>query len=438
MRLIALLLCALFTTGTAAQSPFPLRIADGGRHFVDARGRPFFYQADTAWFLFLKLSLTEVAAYFAHRKRQGFNVIQVMLTGVPAERNLYGEPAFLGDTDLTRPNERYFARVDSIVALAAEHELLLAMTPLWSSCCRDGYAGELADGSAAAMNVHGPAATRAFGTWLAERYAAVPNVVWILGGDNDPYNALPEIEALAAGLRAVDTPHLLTYHAASTHSSTDVFPVADWLDFSMVYTYFRGFDRAWNRVQPDVYEVAHAAYHKPGALPFILGESTYEGEHGALGSALQARKQAYWVAFGGGAGHAYGSPNWHLRDDWRAVLDYPGAQSLQHLPPLLERHDWTTLRPDRCGALSGYDRTGYAANDYAVSLYDARTVLHYLPSARRVQLDLRSLRAGRWTLSWYDPRTGRSTPVGRYRRNRLPALAPPGEGDWVLVAKRDG
>jgi hypothetical protein len=49
---------------------------------------------------------------------------------------------------------------------------------------------------------------------------------------------------------------------------------------------------AWNKNQPDVYEVSHAEFAKVPVRPFVLGESTYEGEHGALGSALQARKQA--------------------------------------------------------------------------------------------------------------------------------------------------
>ena len=80
----------------------------------------------------------------------------------------------------------------------------------------------------------------------------------------------------------------------------------------MVYTYFRGFNKAWNCVQQDVYEVCYAEYKKAAGMPFILGESTYEGEHGDWGNDLQVRKQAWWAVLSGAAGHAYGSPRWKM------------------------------------------------------------------------------------------------------------------------------
>jgi hypothetical protein len=57
--------------------------------------------------------------------------------------------------------------------------------------------------------------------------------------------------------------------------------------------------------QPDVYEVSHAEYAKAPVRPFFLGESTYEGEHGAWGGELQAHKQAYWCKLGGGNGRSF-------------------------------------------------------------------------------------------------------------------------------------
>lgn len=66
----------------AAENPdFPLRVSTNHRHLVDQKDRPFFYHADTAWMLFLKLTAPEAAEYLAARKAQGFSVIQVQLTG---------------------------------------------------------------------------------------------------------------------------------------------------------------------------------------------------------------------------------------------------------------------------------------------------------------------------------------------------------------------
>ena len=47
------------------------------------------------------------------------------------------------------------------------------------------------------------------------------NVLWILGGDNDPNNARAEIRALGLGLKDAAPQQLITYHAASAGSITD-------------------------------------------------------------------------------------------------------------------------------------------------------------------------------------------------------------------------
>jgi hypothetical protein len=158
--------------------------------------------------------------------------------------------------------------------------------------------------------VNGVEKTRDFGRWLGRRYARFDHLMWTPGGDNDPGSAREHYRALASALKGAAPQQLITFHAASSHSSTDVWPGEDWLDVSMIYTYFRGLNKAWNRNQPDGYEVGWEEYHRRPARPFSLGESTYEGEHDAWGSPLQTRKQAYWSVFSGGMGPAYGSPNW--------------------------------------------------------------------------------------------------------------------------------
>ena len=115
----------------------------------------------------------------------------------------------------------------------------------------------------------------------------------------------------------------------------------------MIYTYFRGFNKAWNKDQPDVYEAGWREYAKAPPKPFFLGESTYEGEHGAWGSELQVRKQAYWAVLSGAAGHAYGSLNWNMLENWRTHLDLPGAGSLKHLREFFESIDWWRLVPEK-------------------------------------------------------------------------------------------
>jgi hypothetical protein len=208
-----------------------------------------------------------------------------------------------------------------------------------------------------------------------------------------------------------------------------------WLDVSMVYTYFRGFNKAWNKNQPDVYEVSHAEFAKVPVRPFFLGESTYEGEHSAWGSALQARKNAYWCVLGGGCGHAYGSPNWNFPSNWREVMNLPGAASLKHFRSLLESRPWWTLRPDTLNMVAVEGRGPFATNDYAVTARatDGSFVLSYLPTKRALTMDLGQLTGKRLIAWWFNPRTGEAECIGEFTDKKRHAFEPPAAGDWVLV-----
>jgi len=422
----------------AAASPvFPLKVGADHRHLTDQQDKPFLYQADTAWMIFFKLTEKEAADYFAARKAQGFNVIQVQLTGFLDSTTAEGDRPFAPpDFDSSPPQESYFAHVDRVVAEAGKQGLVLAMAPAWSGCCDEGWAGKTKAGTPAPLNTNGPVKSRALGKWMGNRYGKFPHVMWIMGGDNDPGNAPGEIRQMALGIKEAAPRQLITYHAASSHSSTQVWPPDEsWLDLSMVYTYFRGFNKAWNKNQPDVYEVSHREYTQTPVRPFFLGESTYEGEHGDWGSALQARKQAYWCLLSGGCGHAYGSPDWNFPADWHQVLELPGANSLKHLRTLFESRPWWKLVPDPGNLLAVEGRGPFATNDYAVTAKaaDGTFALSYLPTKRRITMDLAQLSGECVAATWFNPRTGESTRIGEFTDRQRHSFEPSGEGDWVLI-----
>jgi hypothetical protein len=420
-----------------------LRVAENHRYLVDDRGRAFFYNADTPWMLFLKLTEAEAGEYMARRKEQGFTALQVMLTGFLGMTNLAGELPFAGqppEQDFAHPNEKFFAQVDRVIREAQRQGMLLAIAPAWSGCCGEGWAGKEKDGSPKPLNRNGAEKSRELGRWLGQRYGKFTNVLWILGGDNDPDNARAEIRALGLGLKATASQQLITYHAASSHSSTDVWPTDEpWLDTVMVYTYFRGFNKAWNKNQPDVYEVSRAEFAKTPVRPFFLGESTYEGEHGDWGSAVQARKQAYWCMLSGGFGHAYGSPNWNFPRNWRDLLELPGALSMKHLRTLLEARPWWKLVPDVQNRVAMAGHGPLATNDCAVAALadDGSFALAYLPTKRTLTIDLAKISGKKVTVSWFNPRTGESTAIGEFETRGRRDFSPPGPEapghDWVLV-----
>ena len=423
----------------AAGAAFPLKLSENRRYLIDQRGTPFLYQADTPWMIFLKLTDAEAKEYISRRKEQGFTALQIMLTGFLGMTNRAGELPFAGtppEQDFAQPNEKFFAHVDHVVAEAQRQGMLLVIAPAWSGCCGEGWAGKSDDGTPKPLNVNGVEKSRALGRWLGKRYGKFNNVMWILGGDNDPGNARAEIRALGLGLKDTAPQQLITYHAASTHSSTDVWPADErWLDVSMVYTYFRGFNKAWNPNQPDVYEVSYAEYAKIPVRPFFLGESTYEGEHGDWGSALQARKQAYWCVLSGGCGSAYGSPDWHFPANWREVLELPGANSLKYLRSLLGSRPWWKLVPDINNVVAVEGRGTFATNNYAVTALadDGSFALSYLPTRRSLTIYLAKLFGKKVSASWFNPRTGEVTAIGEFTDKKCHAFEPPENGDWVLV-----
>ena len=441
MRRSFVILAVLVASNCAftAEPEFPLRVSENRRYLVGRNGVAFLYHADTPWMIFMKLTEAEAKEYIARRKDQGFTVLQAQLTGFLGMTNLAGELPFEGkppEQDFAQPNERFFAHVDRVAAEAGRQGILLAIAPAWSGCCGEGWAGKEDDGRPKPLNKNAVEKSRELGRWLGKRYGKFDHVVWILGGDNDPDNARAEIRALGLGLKDTAPRQLVTYHAASSHSSTDVWPADEgWLDVSMVYTYFRGFDKAWNKNQPDVYEVSHAEFAKVPVRPFFLGESTYEGEHSAWGSALQARKNAYWCVLGGGCGHAYGSPNWNFPSNWREVINLPGAASLKHFRSLLESRPWWTLRPDTLNIVAVEGRGPFATNDYAVTARatDGSFVLSYLPTKRALTMDLGQLTGERLIAWWFNPRTGEAECVGEFTDKKRHAFEPPAAGDWVLV-----
>ena len=95
---------------------FPLAASANGRYLVDARGEPFFYVADTPWFLFMRLTKAEAESYLDHRARQGFSAVQVMLLAEgarPEDRTREGELPLLTPDDLAAPNEKSISLMSS-------------------------------------------------------------------------------------------------------------------------------------------------------------------------------------------------------------------------------------------------------------------------------------------------------------------------------------
>lgn len=137
----AFLIVSLAGFWAAAQpkTVFPLKTSPNKRHLVDQKGQPFLYVSDSGWKLFAGLTEAETKEYLQKRQAQGFNTIHVMLTALPGDKNRQGHEPF-ENLDFAKPNEAWFKHVDRAVAIADSMNMLLAIAPLWYSCCNDGWA----------------------------------------------------------------------------------------------------------------------------------------------------------------------------------------------------------------------------------------------------------------------------------------------------------
>lgn len=419
---------------------FPLRVSGDHRHLEDSRGRPFLYTADTPWHLFARLTREETERYLADRAGRGFTAIQVQLVPEGADAtttNRYGETPFLRPYDLATPNEKYLAHVGWVLRRAQAHGLLVTMNPAWLGCCDGGWRDIL--------KTNGLAKCRAYGEFLGTRFAGHPNLLWLEGGDRDPGVWAGFVRAIAGGIRSKAPGQLHTAHASSTHSARDVYANEPWLDLNTTYTYSTDHVGAWTR-QFHVYQRAKLDWLREPAMPFVLVESTYEGEHAA--SPQKVRRQAWWSVLSGSGGQAMGNGKiWPLRDGWEQELASPASRQMGLLSRFLQARRWWELTPDFDHRVltDGFgvfnDTTDPGGDDYATAAFGANRglLLAYLPSPRKVTVDLAKFRAP-VRVRWLDPTNGRLTDApGSPEANLGPdEFTPParnaaGDGDWVLV-----
>jgi hypothetical protein len=444
MKKAALLLLALFmvSISTEAQYRFPLDISRNKRYFIDANGKPFLYHADTGWLLFTQLTTAEALEYLSFRKNQGFNTIQVQLVMSPEQVNRYEHKPFLGNNDFARPDEAYYDHVAGIIAKADSMGLLIVMSQPWLGCCQEGFGGR----SDKPFQANGPEKSRKYGQYLGKKFAKFNNLFWIMGGDNDPKSDRLSLFAFFDGLRETAPKHqLMTYHASPPHSSTDLFQYANWLGFSFIYTYWREKPNQWvtAELQPHVYEAAISEWSKSDTMPFVLGESQYEGPgkiDNDMGEPQVIRRQAYWTMLSGGAGEAYGSDLWNFPSNWREIMKYQGAYQMGYFLKFFESIPWWTLVPDikHQAVVSGFGE--WSKSDWVSTAVseDRKLMVSYIPQLRSVTVDFGYLSGTSFSGKFYDPRSGKL--VKEFINNNKTVqriISPPGEDMLLMISSSD-
>ena len=418
------------TPTTPGREPIPgtLTTSRNRRYFVNAENAPLLLQGDAAWSLIAVLDKAEASVYLKNRCQKGFNAVLVNLIEHKfcknPPRNAEDEAPFTTPGDFTTPNERYFAHVDWILHEASKNGIYVLLAPIYL-----GYAGT-DEGWIEELMALSLGKCLEYGRYLGRRYRDFNNVIWVIGGDRNPESALERVDLIALGIKEYDPKHLFTAHCAPENSSFNQYSDGGWLGFNTVYTY--------QLIHSRLYQ----AYRRNPAEPFILIESSYEGEHNS--SEVQIRRQAYWTVLCGGFGHVFGNnPVWHFdgpglypaKETWQQAMDLSGSVSMKYWSELFRSRKWYELAPDQnhevvTAGLGEFNGLDYLA---AARTSDGSTIIAYMPTSRTMTVDMGKMAGSRIKAWWFNPRTGESTSAGEFSSTGTRDFTPSTEGDWVLV-----
>lgn len=437
-------------TADVNSNKWDLEISSDGHMLQHKNNSGFFWMGDTAWEIFARLSRDEIDRYFADRSEKKFTVIQAIIManqgGGISTPNPHGDIPFI-DKDPTKPavtngsnpqnsNEYdFWDHVDYVIEKAAEKGMYIALLPANTT---------YVVGNGDILN---PINARQYGQWIGNRYKDKPNLIWVLGGDingNEGNDGVAVWDALAEGIKSVDSNHLMTYHPKGGYSSSEWFHNRTWLDFNMIQTGHCGKDRS-------IYNHVISDYYKTPVKPTLDGEPRYEDIPRCFGSpsdrvdAFETREAAYWQLFAGAFGHTYGhnsvwqmykaeySPVINPSKTWEAALNDPGAMQMKYVSELMQSRPILGRVPDQSLIVNG---SGNGADHIQATRGNGYAFL-YMPSGNTVTVAMGKISGSNVKAWWYNPRSGAATEIGTVENSGSKAFNPPGNhsrgNDWVLV-----
>jgi hypothetical protein len=423
----------------AAASRYPIRAASDGRTLVSADGRPYLYVADTPWLSLAKLDQADFRHLLDTRKSQGFNTLQVLVLDMPhlgPVTNVYGDAPLNGTNlasprqvgarthDAASPDYDYWDHIDWALDEAGARGMQLALAPSWY-----GYLGE--DWRRFVTS----ATASSYGSWVARRLGHKTNLVWILGGDNDPNaydtgrtsdksSKVDATNRMAGAIRASEpVRHLMSYHAKRRQSSAQFFGAQAWHTVNFAYS------------ADDTWRTVGAQYGK--GEPVIVPEAFYWGNLWHPIDNRRLRAQAYWSFLSGAAGFAYGHENvWDIDGSWRTAIGHSSAWDIQRASGLLRGRAFEKLRPSGDMLSDGDDSDGLTKVTAAVAT-DRSHGYAYFPVPRGDVVLNRARFTGTVKVGWFNPATGATRAVGTYGASGTQKLPwPTGYADAVLVVTR--
>ena len=420
-----------------------LRVSANGRYLMTEKGDPFFWLGDTGWLLLTKLTREEADRYLEDRRQKGFNLIQVMVVHGVKDVNVYGDSALAsGNIATPKLQTNYWNHLDTIVQVAAEKGLYIALVPVWGGVVKSA---KITAGQA-----------RAYADFLAARYKDRPNIVWMNGGDIKGSDYQDVWNTIGATLHAKDPGHLVTFHPRGRASSSFWFHTQSWLDFNSIQSGHRSYEQDTSRDDPrygeDNWKYILADYKKSPVKPVLDAEPSYEQIPHGLHDTLQprwtgkdVRRYGYWSVFAGACGYTYGDNSvmqmhkpsdkgsaYGAKEPWYQAINDPGAGEMVYLKKLMLSRPYFDRVPDQSLIVDQGEKYNYVA-----ATRGKNYAFIYTYTGRAMKIDPTPLEGRQLQASWYNPRNGSSKEIGLFPNKGVLAFDPPGQAadgnDWVLV-----
>jgi hypothetical protein len=437
-------------------------------------GTAFFWMADTAWFMHMKMDRAEIDRYLTDRAAKGFTVIQTNVMSLVWRQNPYGdnpfkvvwaEPDAEGNIDnseafkidqlyVTEGNSvptdankfnhddeyDYWDHVEYAIDKAAEKGLYLAMVVSWG-----GHVEEFIKEDETLY--------RYYATWLAKRFKNKPNLIWLNGGDVYKPNLVgkPQWDWIGEAIKAEDPNHLLSFHGVSSSATHHT---KSWLDFNMI-------ESGHGVTIADQNQKLMVDYDKTPAKPVVDGETRYEemtpvstdvvlDEDGRI-NAKEVREIEYYQLFSGAFGVTYGhnsiwQVSWqedmnrtgesgyavriHPLRTWEEALNSSGAYQMQYLSALMQSRPILGRVPDQSLIVSGAATAkGTRGDGYAMV---------YSTSGETVDIALGKISGTNVNIWSFNPRTGEAKSLATAHSNSGSyTFTPEDNEDWVIVIDDD-
>lgn len=439
--LVYLFSLTFFLDAPAQSNPhFPLKLIRSGRHLVDQKNIPFLIKEFSAWGMIQALSETDEMAMMDSLKKTGFNTLLVSIISNAVDQMGGNPPYWKGISpfnvkwDFSTPNEKYFQHADRFLAMALSKGFFVMLVP-----CYLGYFDAPGQGwwDEVRSTNNSPEKMRKFGEFLGDRYKNNPNIMWIIGGDNDAKGIdSAYMNNLVEGIKLYDQNHLWSGHF-STGWSTDNELYKRYIDIDGLYVWkeislgkgnpqylseLNQYQKGKMIIQLDQsyeHDVPHYADNEnPQWIRRKMWDGLLSGCAGTSFSSGTLNNQAYWMK------------------KWKPLMNTPGMQYVNHCFSFFGSIPWHNLIPDTTTKVISDGRGVKGSMDYicAAKSPEGDWYVMYIPTGRTLYVNVKEMSGNAMRMHWYNPRFGSFIQIGHVGGNDTQfGLVTPDDNDWVLV-----